>query len=287
MINVVTRRCKCGAHGPCFNYPDEDTALYCTECPGYDPDKMVDIVNRMCVTCKSRRPTFNVPGAKRADYCKACSTPDMVDVVTPRCQCGTHAPCFNYSDKEVPEFCTQCPGFDKDMVDLANKNKQCQSPSGCTTRAYFEFEGKMYCHEHYLVHDPNYINKGVHLNQTEMLVYGKMLESFGEANVTHQAKFDWCKNKTFLPFDMLVIQLKILVEVDGPQHDPEYNGRFGSGEERHRVDQYKEQCARENGYTVVRINQPFVWKHKENPDRWLPQLVEAIRAQQPARLNFT
>ena len=170
MIDVISRRCQCGAHGPCFNYPGEDKAMYCTECPGYDPDKMVDIVNRMCVTCKDRRPTFNVPGAKRADYCKACSTPDMVDVVLRRCQCGTHAPCFNYPDKDVPEFCTQCPGFDKDMVDLANKNKQCQSPSGCTTRAHFEFEGKMYCHDHYNILDPNYTIKRVFIRKEHLVL---------------------------------------------------------------------------------------------------------------------
>jgi YHS domain-containing protein len=76
----------------------------------------------------------------------------------------------------------------------------------------------------------------------------------------HQARYDWCRNpKTGkkLPFDFCLEELNIIIEVDGPQHFRQISN-WGDHKEIQERDRYKEECALERGYTIIRIYQPLI-----------------------------
>ena len=91
-------------------------------------------------------------------------------------------------------------------------------------------------------------------------------------NLQSQYKVDWCKNIKHLPFDLVLLEEKIIVEVDGDSHfiqvakwkTPEYN--------RSR-DIYKRKCANANGFSIIRLLQPDVFFDKYD---WLQELTNNI-----------
>lgn len=81
--------------------------------------------------------------------------------------------------------------------------------------------------------------------------------------IIYQFKADFCLNpetgKHFL-FDFCIPSLKIIVEVDGPQHFrdmPRWHSSVKNNRER---DIYKMKMANDNGYSVIRIVQDDVWR---------------------------
>jgi very-short-patch-repair endonuclease/YHS domain-containing protein len=101
------------------------------------------------------------------------------------------------------------------------------------------------------------------VNKTETKLYSIMKELF--PSIIHQFKVDWCKNKTYLPFDFCIPEYKIIIELDGPQHFTQIMN-WKSPEEQLITDTYKEKCANENNYSVIRILQNDVLQEKYN---WL------------------
>jgi very-short-patch-repair endonuclease len=87
-----------------------------------------------------------------------------------------------------------------------------------------------------------------------------------------QAKFDWCKYKKHLPFDFVIDDKKIIVEVDGEQHWKQV-AKWKSPEHNRNRDLYKMKCANENGYSVIRIVQEDVFKDKYD---WFTELQQYI-----------
>lgn len=53
-----------------------------------------------------------------------------------------------------------------------------------------------------------------HKTQAKLL---KWLKTSGY-EITFQAKYDWCKNINYLPFDFAIEELKLIIELDGRQH---------------------------------------------------------------------
>jgi len=88
----------------------------------------------------------------------------------------------------------------------------------------------------------------------------------------------WCRNpKTNrkLPFDMILELLKIIIEVDGPQHTEPFkffNKTMSFNEIKER-DRYKEETAKKTGYSVIRIYANDVWRDLDN---WQKKLLEAL-----------
>lgn len=108
-------------------------------------------------------------------------------------------------------------------------------------------------------------------NKTE----GKLL-LFLESNnfiVEHQKKFEWCKNKTYLPFDFYIPDLNLIIELDGDQHFKQVMN-WPAPEETQKIDNYKMRLANENNLSVIRLHQPIVW---ENKDNWQQQLLDCIK----------
>jgi very-short-patch-repair endonuclease len=76
-----------------------------------------------------------------------------------------------------------------------------------------------------------------------------------------------------LPFDFILEELKIIIELDGPQHFKQIMN-WKSPEETRSGDIYKMKCANDNGFSVIRILQEDVYNDKYE---WLSQLVVSIK----------
>lgn len=91
-------------------------------------------------------------------------------------------------------------------------------------------------------------------------------------SIIYQFRVEWCKNTSYLPFDFCIEEYKIIIELDGPQHFKQIMN-WKSPEEQQETDLYKEKCANDNGYCVIRILQNDVLN--DNYD-WLKDLIESI-----------
>ena len=113
------------------------------------------------------------------------------------------------------------------------------------------------------------------MNKTEGKLYEFLLPLY--PTLISQFKQDWCKNNTskrFLPFDFCIPEHKIIIELDGPQHFKQISN-WSTPEEQFKNDKYKEQCANDKNYSVIRILQEDVLN---NTYDWLKELSETIEA---------
>jgi len=111
------------------------------------------------------------------------------------------------------------------------------------------------------------------VNKTEKKLYEHLLKIY--PNIIYRFSADWCKNpitKCYLPFDFILKEQKIIIELDGIQHFKQVMN-WKSPEEQYENDQYKEKCANKNGYSVIRILQTDVLYDKYD---WLNELKESI-----------
>jgi very-short-patch-repair endonuclease len=109
------------------------------------------------------------------------------------------------------------------------------------------------------------------INKTETKFYKIMKELF--PSIIHQFKVEWCKNKTHLPFDFCIPEHKIIIELDGPQHFTQIM-EWKTPEEQLITDKYKEKCANDNNYSVIRIIQNDIFNDTYN---WLKELCKIIK----------
>ena len=108
------------------------------------------------------------------------------------------------------------------------------------------------------------------VNKTELILFNKLKEKY--ITLKTQYKVDWCKNIKHLPFDFVIEERKIIVELDGKQHF-EQIGNWLSPEETRKNDLFKIKCANKNGFSVIRILQKDVYKNKYD---WLDELCKNI-----------
>ena len=98
-------------------------------------------------------------------------------------------------------------------------------------------------------------------------------------NTKTQARYEWCKNKTYLPFDFALDNINILIENDGAQHYkdvPIFNKTMSLLDIQER-DDYKTKCALDNQYSVIRLVQQNVFSDwKKGKTDWLDSLLAAI-----------
>jgi len=118
------------------------------------------------------------------------------------------------------------------------------------------------------------ITKGVWcsfcVNKSEQILFNKLKEEYN--TLKRQYKVDWCKNIKHLPFDFVIEDKKIIIELDGKQHF-EQIGNWLSPEETRKNDLYKMVCANKNGFSIIRILQNDVYHNKYN---WLNELSNNI-----------
>lgn len=105
------------------------------------------------------------------------------------------------------------------------------------------------------------------VNKTELMLFTKLVIYY--STLKRQFKVEWCKNIKHLPFDFVIEESKIIIELDGKQHF-EQIGNWSSPEETRMNDIFKMKCANENGFSVIRILQKNVYKNKYD---WLNELI--------------
>ena len=107
-------------------------------------------------------------------------------------------------------------------------------------------------------------------NKTELKLYEFLKTIY--PNIVAQFRKSWCKKKLLLRFDFCITELKIIIELDGGQHFKQVSN-WKSPEATLQNDKFKEKCANENGYSVIRIVQTDVWY--DNYD-WKTELIDMI-----------
>lgn len=95
-------------------------------------------------------------------------------------------------------------------------------------------------------------------------------------NIITQFSPTWSKNKKTnknLRFDFLLTDLKLIIELDGPQHFIQISN-WKSPEETQKIDVYKMKKAMENEYSIIRILQEDILSNKIN---WKQILINCIK----------
>jgi len=111
-------------------------------------------------------------------------------------------------------------------------------------------------------------------NKTELILYERLKTIYPE--LEQQYKTDWCKNlktKRYLPFDFVLNNYKIIIELDGSQHFIQVSN-WKAPDENLINDKYKMKCANDNNYSVIRIIQDDVYNDKYD---WLKELDNNIK----------
>lgn len=94
--------------------------------------------------------------------------------------------------------------------------------------------------------------------------------------VKQQLRYNWCRNpetNKYLPFDFVIEDLKLIIELDGGQHFKQVRD-WASPEERQKIDIYKMKQANENGYSIIRLLQMDVYFNKND---WKTKLYDNIK----------
>jgi len=108
------------------------------------------------------------------------------------------------------------------------------------------------------------------VNKTEQKLYDALILHY--PNLKPQFKVDWCMIVKHLPYDFVLDDDKIIIELDGPQHFEQVSN-WQAPEETHLNDVYKMKCANDNGYSVIRLLQTNVFYDTYD---WLTELRETI-----------
>lgn len=107
-------------------------------------------------------------------------------------------------------------------------------------------------------------------HKTEIKLFTILKETW--PSTVHQFKQDWCMKKNHLPFDFCIPGKKVIIELDGRHHFTQVSN-WTTPEACLENDVFKQKCANENGYSVVRIIQKDVWLDKYD---WRTKLQETI-----------
>jgi very-short-patch-repair endonuclease len=108
------------------------------------------------------------------------------------------------------------------------------------------------------------------VNKGEKKVFENLLTLY--PSIKYNCKFDWCKNIKCLPFDFVIPEHKIIIELDGCQHFKQIS-IWESPDKQFINDKYKEKCANNNGFSLIRLLQKDIFFDKYD---WLKELLETI-----------
>ena len=114
-------------------------------------------------------------------------------------------------------------------------------------------------------------------HKTETLIYDELQKNYNANELQKEKSFEWCKHVKRLRFDFVLCQLKIIIECDGVQHRifvAKFKYPLEFIQER---DAFKEKCALENGYSIIRLKQERVYKSNLSQKKiWVKFLTNAI-----------
>lgn len=114
------------------------------------------------------------------------------------------------------------------------------------------------------------------INKTEIKLIDWLKVNCIDHKASTQGKFEWCRNPDtgrFLPFDITIPSLRLIIEVDGRQHYMIGAG-WPSPVPMQRRDVYKMRVAVDFDWTVIRLLQESIWWDK---DDWENRLKVHLR----------
>jgi very-short-patch-repair endonuclease len=118
-------------------------------------------------------------------------------------------------------------------------------------------------------------------NKTEKKAYNFLKEFYGHKyTVTHQKKLESCKNPEtgrYLPLDYCIEELKLIIELDGPQHFRDIKFFRKTKEQALARDLFKTRACLSEGYSVIRLLQEDVWRDQNS---WQGRLLVEIEEPQ-------
>jgi very-short-patch-repair endonuclease len=193
----------------------------------------------------------------KPQWCGYCSSP-------PKLLC----------DKEDCKICFEKSFASHEMSKLWNNKINKENP-----REVFKISGKKYwltcakCNKDFdstlanITRNNN--NCPYCVNKTEQKLFDNLQPIYN--NLQQQYKVDWCKSDTTkkcYPFDFILEDQKIIIELDGRQHFEQISN-WDNPEKVQERDKYKMKQANDNGYSVIRILQEDVYY---NTYQWLDEL---------------
>jgi very-short-patch-repair endonuclease len=123
-----------------------------------------------------------------------------------------------------------------------------------------------------------------HMNQwcpgckkkSERIVNNFLKETYPSNNIKTQIRFQWCRNHRTLPFDFMLQDFSIIIELDGIQHFEQVSN-WKSPECRQNIDTFKMTCAIKQGISIIRILQEDVFLNKYDWKNELTHTIEYLR----------
>lgn len=209
--------------------------------------------------CKECNHTFKISLSKinlQKSWCNFCSSKYLCEDL----ECNT---CFlkSFASSEMSKYLSK-----KNPVDPRTIMK------GSEKKYIFDCP---HCNNEYTT-NPKHIMRGqwctCKRHKTEALLYNYLLKTYTTTPIQKQPGFSWCMKVKKLPFDFCMIDLKIIIEVDGDQHFRQI-WCWNPLKDTQDNDTYKMQCAIKNGYSIIRIYQPDIWGNKND---WKIKLDNAI-----------
>jgi very-short-patch-repair endonuclease len=176
-------------------------------------------------------------------------------------------------------ICFKCAGRYKNTNDFIEEAKEIHGDKYDYSRVNFVnaiTKVEVICKKHgiFLTNLPSHITKKTGcplcVNKTEAKLYENILQIY--PTLQSQFKQEWCKKISHLPYDFCIPEHKIIIELDGPQHFQQI-ANWGSHEEQFENDKYKEECANNHDYSVIRLLQEDVFYDTYD---WVKELCNAI-----------
>lgn len=174
--------------------------------------------------------------------------------------------CFNRSFASYTKACTSIT-WDKD----ANGSLTPRDVSrGSDRKAYFECTT---CPQKFRIAVVS-ASQGTGCGLCKQKTAKKLFVQLGQVYPALKTPFavDWCKNIMRLPFDFALVEDRIIIELDGDQHFKQV-WNWLPPEEIHDRDIFKQKCANDNGYSMIRVLQTDV---KRDRNDWLNKVLAAI-----------
>jgi very-short-patch-repair endonuclease len=112
------------------------------------------------------------------------------------------------------------------------------------------------------------------INKTEGIILKYLKLNY--PNTIYQFRDKWCKNidtNKYLPFDFCIEEYKVIIELDGRQHFSIVSKFKNCVKKQLERDKYKEKCANDNGYSIIRLIQEDVFN---NTYDWKNKLLESV-----------
>jgi hypothetical protein len=103
-------------------------------------------------------------------------------------------------------------------------------------------------------------------NKTESELLDNLIKRFPSFTIIPQKRFNWCfshDTKKKLPFDFYIVELNLIIELDGEQHFNDVSD-WKSAKENQQTDIYKMKLALDHNIRVIRITRLLFVKQKVN-----------------------